>query len=111
MTPAIPPTPPPTPIIPPAYENTTAVNENDTSAEILKQIIEAVEIVEEMIEQSTPNPIFASNNTNDAGEPIVLDFSIPADMRVTLEPQTTVSLQDWEGYMHINCGEPEQAPH
>lgn len=74
VVPAVPPPPPTPPTLPPRYENTTTEDEGIT-------VIETIQI-------ATPPPL-PVEPSNGEGE-ISIDFVIPAEMRVTMEPPPQV---------------------
>ena len=78
MVPAVPPSPPTPPSLPPLYQNTTLEIQGIT-------VIETIQIV--------PPPPLPVEPSNGDGE-ISIDFVIPTEMRVTMEPHPLVSIGD-----------------
>ena len=76
VVPAVPPAPPTPPSLPPLYENTTLEDQGIT-------VVETVEIV-------PPPPLPVEPSSGD-GE-VSIDFVIPTEMRVTMEPHPLVSI-------------------
>ena len=76
MVPAVPPAPPTPPSLPPLYENTTLKDQGIT-------VVETIEIV-------PPPPLPVEPSSGD-GE-VSIDFVIPTEMRVTMEPHPLVSI-------------------
>lgn len=77
VVPALPPPPPSPPILPPRYENITD-KEGDP-------------VIIEEIQLATPPTLAVdvSNGTSDTGD-VSIDFVIPSEMRVTMEPHQQV---------------------
>ena len=74
MVPAVPPTPPTPPSLPPLYRNTTLEDQGIT-------VIETIQVV--------PPPPLPVEPSNGDGE---IDFVIPTEMWVTMEPHPLVSI-------------------
>ena len=76
VVPALPPPPPSPPIIPPLYENTTD-EEGDLT------ILETIQTV-------TPPPLAVENGGENEDGDLLIEFVIPTEMRVTMEPHPQV---------------------
>ena len=79
VVPALPPPPPHPPVVPPRYENATD-EEGDPV------IIETIPVV-------TPPPLSVEVNSGANDEAVSVDFVIPTEMLVTVEPYPQVCLQ------------------
>ena len=77
VVPAVPPSPPTPPSLPPLYENTTVEDQDIT-------VVEIIPIV-------PPPPLPVEPSDAGSGE-ISIDFVIPTEMRVTMEPHPLVCI-------------------
>lgn len=77
VVPAAPPSPPTPPSLPPPYENTTVEDQDITVVEILPIV---------------PSPPLPVEPSDVGGGEISVDFVIPTEMLVTMEPHPLVSI-------------------
>ena len=92
VVPALPPPPPRPPVLPPRYENTT-----DEDGDTVQTILETIQTV-----MPPPLAVDVTESTDDDGE-VHVDFVIPSEMRVTMEPLTQVQISSlfWIIQVHV----------